>query len=221
MRRYLPIVLAVVIGVGYGILARVYLARSGLVSLTYLFMLPAAIRAIPVLLGVPTLLRDKPWMKIYIGSILIIPIVTIVGFFLTADLLDLEDVLCLLIMGAPFLVIGAVTLFFALLSNMKRDRKRDVALCLILLPLLAGPVESRFADREVVREVVTEIEIAASPSAVWEHVIRVSEIACDEAPATWLDHIGIPRPIGATLDGEGLGARRVGRFDDGLRFVEQ
>lgn len=220
MRRKMPIALAIVVGIAYGILARIYLERSGLVSVTYLFLLPAGIAAIPVLLGVPTLLRDRPWMRIYLGSIAI-PTATILGFFLVAYAFDLEDLLCILIMGTPFLVVSMLIVFVVLISKMKREREHGVALCLVLLPLVAGPVESWIENREAVREVVSTIEIAASPEAVWNNVIRVSEIARHEAPTTWLDRIGIPRPVEATLDGEGFGALRVGRFDDGLRFVER
>lgn len=218
--RRTPLWLSILVGVGYALIARLYLAGTGLVSVTYMFVLPVAIGAIPVLLSLPTLAAGRPWVRPYRMWILV-PWITVLGFFLAAWALDLEDILCLLIMGAPFILLSTLVIFLVVLSNIRRERRRSAALCIAALPFLIAPLEARLADVEEVRTVRTEVTVRAAPDVVWGHVIRVQPITAEEAGTTWLDRIGIPRPIEAVLEGEGVGALRVGRFETGLRFVER
>lgn len=40
-------------------------------------------------------------------------------------------------------------------------------------------------------------------------------------PPTWLNHLGVPRPLYATVDRRAVGGSRMGEFEGGLRFVER
>jgi len=59
-----------------------------------------------------------------------------------------------------------------------------------------------------VREVATSIAIRATPTTVWQQIDRAEPIRVEEQRFSWSQKIGFPRPIEATLSGEGVGAVR-------------
>jgi hypothetical protein len=64
-------------------------------------------------------------------------------------------------------------------------------------------------------------EVDAPPSAVWREVRSVPMIDGAELPWSLAHLIGLPRPLEATLDREGIGAVRIARFERGLSFHER
>jgi hypothetical protein len=87
---------------------------------------------------------------------------------------------------------------------------------LMLLPLGLGSAAYDVAVEPAVYEVTTSIEIAASPEAVWRHVISYTEMP---APTEWLFRTGIAYPRRVRLAGTGVGATRFCDFSTGS-FVE-
>jgi uncharacterized membrane protein YhaH (DUF805 family) len=84
---------------------------------------------------------------------------------------------------------------------------------LVLAPLLVA-VEPRGAP--VPREVVSVIEIDASPDVVWQHVVAFPELP---PPDEWLFRLGVAAPVAARIEGVGVGAVRYCDFTTGS-FVE-
>jgi uncharacterized protein YndB with AHSA1/START domain len=84
-----------------------------------------------------------------------------------------------------------------------------IALPLMLLFDLAGPVPA-------LREVRTAVEVDAPREVVWRHVVSFPPLP--EARELWF-RAGIASPIGATIDGVGVGAIRRCDFTTGP-FVE-
>jgi hypothetical protein len=126
-----------------------------------------------------------------------------------------EGAICLL-MAAPIMLPlgmagGPVGKFIA---DQQRGLRRGLMGCLIILPLFAA-VESKLPNNsEFV--VVSSVTIAAPPAIVWERVISFTDIA---EPPDWFFRLGISCPIGATIDGTGVGAVRECIFTTG-KFVE-
>ena len=66
------------------------------------------------------------------------------------------------------------------------------------------------------RDVVSTIEIDAPPAVVWRYVVQFPELP---APREWLFRAGIAAPVGARIEGAGVGAVRYCDFTTGS-FVE-
>jgi hypothetical protein len=84
----------------------------------------------------------------------------------------------------------------------------------LLLPLGAGIEKQVSVPRP--REVVSMIEVDATPEEVWENVVSFSELP---EPDHWLFETGIAYPLRARIEGEGVGAVRYCEFSTGA-FVE-
>jgi hypothetical protein len=54
--------------------------------------------------------------------------------------------------------------------------------------------------------------VSASPEVAWETIVRVEDIATERP---FLLRVGLPVPQSCTLEGTGIGAKRVCHFDSG------
>lgn len=91
---------------------------------------------------------------------------------------------------------------------------------LILLPVFASPIEQLIGFLPADYEAYTYIDIDAPAETIWKNVTRVREIAVNEDQG-WLTRLlGLPRPVKAELDFEGVGATREAIFTKGLIFHE-
>ena len=130
----------------------------------------------------------------------------------------LEGIICIMMampIALPAALLGA--LFGRALASRSGDKvKPDAALgaIILLLPLGAGIEKQVTVPRE--REVMTAIEVDASPEQVWENVVSFSELP---EPDHWLFETGIAYPLRARIEGEGVGAIRYCEFSTGA-FVE-
>ena len=119
-------------------------------------------------------------------------------------------------------VIGGV-LAMALTRRMTHSSaaSRNVMMSVIaLLPVFSAPLESLAPLHTSIETVISTVDIAAPPQTVWDNVVRVREIQPDERRWTLAYAAGIPSPVKATLDHDGLGGLRQGEFDNGLTFHE-
>ncbi len=89
-----------------------------------------------------------------------------------------------------------------------------------LLPLLALPFERLLPLSITIETVTNTIEINAPTSHVWRQVVRVSEIQPEERKWLFAYAVGVPKPVRAELDYDGLGGLQRGIFDNGLTFHE-
>lgn len=131
-------------------------------------------------------------------------------------LFALEGVICLVLAVPPAVVaVSAGGLVGRAVALSRLDsRARSVGLLVLLLPFLAG-FETLHQD-EPLFEVVSVVEIDASPEEVWPHVVNFTEL---DPPPEWVQSTGIAYPIRARLEGEGVGAVRHCEFSTGA-FVE-
>jgi uncharacterized membrane protein YhaH (DUF805 family) len=130
-------------------------------------------------------------------------------------LFALEGALCLA-MAAPLAM--ALAVMGAILGRVLAVRTplqpaRVMALALPL-PLLAGVDRAQPPPRA--REVLSVVEIAAPPAAVWPKVVSFAAL---EEPPGWVFRLGIAYPLRATISGRGVGAVRRCEFSTGA-FVE-
>ncbi len=127
----------------------------------------------------------------------------------------LEGVVCLAMAYPLAAVLAAAGAMLATgVARTHRLRPSQVMSLLLALPLLMG-LEAA-GPGVPVRVVVSSIEIAAPPDAVWPHVVGFTELP---PPHQLVFALGIAYPIRARIDGEGVGAIRRCEFSTGP-FVE-
>jgi hypothetical protein len=135
-----------------------------------------------------------------------------------------EGAICL-VMAAPIVLtmgmFGGLVVGLVVTLRRRRAMPPAAVVSCLLLPFAFGPVEARLPLDDDFRTVTTVVDVAADASSVWRQVVRVPEIAAHEQTTGVFQYMGIPRPLEATLDGEGVGAVREARFQGGIRFHER
>jgi hypothetical protein len=209
-------VLAVGVGVGYGLAMRlVYGAVSEswahLLSVGFLFVVPALMGVLVALL-VPVPRFDAACVPAALS---------VIGFMVGVVATSLEGLICVVMMSPPAFVsaIVAALLTTAVRRGGGRAGRGPMAV-LPLLPLVVSAGERAAGAHEEVRVVETSTTIRAPRETVWANVVRVPEIRDEERVPTFFHSIGFPRPIDATIDREGLGSVRHATFERGAVFVE-
>jgi hypothetical protein len=126
-----------------------------------------------------------------------------------------EGVICLVIVS-PLIVIG-VLVGMALGEGLitRRSRRLNTSVALVLVVLTAGDAAS---DHVYFGEVTSSIVIHASPDRVWRHLASFPPITAE--PHYWLFSLGLPMPTGASIEGDGVGAHRVGFYSGGIAVDE-
>lgn len=213
-KKYQLLIIGVVLGVVYGFIARfIFGERSTLPSITFFFCVPAVLGIIPLLFA------DDDKLKSY-TNIIFIPWLTLLMFFWSLYSTKFEGFLCLLIMAAPYFAVATIAAFIFRVVRINRQKKKGKLLTLVLIPFLLGPVEEYIERPSATYTVRSEVIISATPETIWSNIVEVSTIRDNEYNAGVLNELGIPRPIGATVDKMDVGGQRIGRFEGGLRFVE-
>lgn len=142
--------------------------------------------------------------------------VLLLGFLLLA--LAVEGIVCLA-MAAPIALalalIGGVTGYFIQRRHWTHLRTRTTFGALLLfVPLVMGT--DALKTQPPLLQVSTQIEIAAPPEVVWQHLASFPTLP---PPTEWPFQIGIAYPIRSSLIGSGVNARRECQFSSG-QFIE-
>ena len=173
----------------------------------------------PLVAGATTAFSYNRWVPHSVGETLGLAALSSLCFAAALLLIGLEGLICIA-MAAP--IILPLSLLGALIGraiahqrHISENQKDNGLLgCLIVLPILAGVEPHITSQHEFV--VMTAVEIAASPEAVWDLVVDFPPITTSEP---WYFQAGIASPHEATIDGEGVGAVRYCKFTTG-EFVE-
>ncbi|HEY6445789.1 MAG TPA: hypothetical protein VIY53_04960 [Acidobacteriaceae bacterium] len=220
----LPLLSGIVAGTVYGLVCRMYgqllalIGTAGDTAMTvgFLFLVPFAIGYVTIAFAWRISPRPvtqwifAPWVGIFLGATCV-------------WLINLEGLICVVFLLPVGLVMSSFGGIAAGLVGRTRDRgvQRIGLSCVVILPLLLQPLESRFIAPPVQSRIVqTEIQIQAPAGIVWRNIERVRAIAPGELRRTWTHEIGFPRPIEATLSHEGVGGVRHASFEHGLLFIE-
>jgi uncharacterized membrane protein YhaH (DUF805 family) len=149
-----------------------------------------------------------------VGACAITPILiglALIGF-------RLEGLMCLFMaipLALPFSIAGGLTAYQFLAGRRRPLTPPRVTACVAIVPLLLF-AEHAANFQPPVRPVVTSIVINAPVAVVWKNVIAFPPLA---PPTEWIFRTGIAYPIGAVIQGSGVGAVRYCRFSTG-DFVE-
>lgn len=190
---------------------------SGLISFTFLLVLPAAVTAFITYVGDPLAERSRGF---YVSTT---PFV-LLGTVVVASIFILREGVICIVMLAPFWL-GLSSLGGYLTWRLRR-REEPVenvfrASALLVLPLVSMQVEPMIPLARESASVTRSVVINADAATVWYHARGVRHVRQGEGQ--WnisQDLIGLPRPVGARLDREGLGAIRHVAWQEGIRFKE-
>ncbi len=216
--------IGVVIGVFYGLFARLMFGLDETNGMLFGVMSSSFILGVPVVLGFLTVWLGE-YRKTYgWGRRVLMPWLSSLVCLGCCLLLAWEGLICVFLWIPLFLILSS---FGGLLAGLIRlcfttDRSRNYCVAIIaLIPFLAAPLESlRDASTEI-RRVETSIEIKASPAVVWDQIKSVPLITESEHSFSFSHLLGFPRPTEALLEGTGVGAVRYARFEGNVLFVER
>jgi hypothetical protein len=203
-------VVAVVVGLILGLPATVLSAMAVQVYGLTLFV------GVPLALGfVSALLYSTPGRGTPIRELIGVAWLATLLLGAALILIAAEGLICL-VMAWP-LVLGLAAVG-AVIGRVARKVAGTGALASVAVLALPGLlVGESAADRQPpLMSVRSSIVIAATPELVWRHVIRFPEL---DAPRDIAFRLGVAYPIGATIEGRGVGAIRRCRFSTG-DFVE-
>src|SRR5690606_36453460 len=120
---------------------------------------PIVIGLFPILFSSNESYKSKTKLFFY-------PIITIILFLIVALVTRIEDLVCLLIIGLPFLLVAGV--IGLLLGAFVKDRIKDKKLySIILIPLLLNPIENLIPNKEEVYSVSSEIVINKNKAVIF------------------------------------------------------
>ena len=170
----------------------------------------------PILMGaVASVIFNSPMPRSYPASIGIgVLTITLAGGALIV--FALEGAICILMAAPIALPLGGLGgVIGKLISEVTtRPVTSRVGMVILFLPGWAG-VESLVMPSQEFR-VRTAVDIDAPPEQVWDSVIGFDRIT---SPEEWYFRWGIASPLGARIDGAGVGAVRYCEFTTGT-FVE-
>lgn len=213
-QKYGLLIIGITLGVAYGLVTRlVFGHKATLASVTYLFIIPTILGIIPLMFA------DNDKLKSY-RNIIFIPWLTVATFFLTMFLFGIEDFICLLILAAPFFILGTIGALIYRIVQINKQKNKGKLLTIVLLPFLFAPVEEYIKNPSDTYNIKSEVVINAKPQTIWDNIVEVKTIHSDEYNFGFFNSIGIPRPISATVDKKELGGHRIGNFENGLKFIE-
>lgn len=210
-----------IIGPMYGIFFRFYFGFGTSIKgvefssvLDYTFLL-----VIPVIIGItPIVFADKEDFSTTRSQFLF-PIASICLFLLFATVTRIEDIICLLILGTPYLLIAGVIGILAKRIKEKINKKKLYSI--MLIPFLSLPIESQFDDYSENYSTESSIIINAKDSLIWDYLIEVPLIKEYEYNIGLLNHLGIPRPNESKIEVHNGEEYRVGYFSDELILFEK
>jgi hypothetical protein len=213
-QKYGLLITGIIIGIAYGLVTRLTFGEEAtLASITYLFLIPA-------ILGIVSLMfANNEQLKSYKNTIFV-PWLTVVTFFLTMLILGVEEFLCLMVLAAPFFILGTIAAFIYRLVQLNKQKSKGKLLTLVLLPFLLAPLEALIKKPSALVQIESEVIISAAPETIWNNIVEVRPIQENEYHPGFFNALGIPRPISATVNRREPGGLRIGTFEGGLKFVE-
>lgn len=188
----------------------------GVVSISFLLLLPAAI------CGSIGAARDTHGTGTLEDYLVVVPVSALALTVISAVLLR-EGVICIVMLLPIWLVSGTAGAVAArALRHRAGDTGRAYSSVLLLVPLMGMYIEATNPPAWTQRTVTRSVVIDAPPAGIWPLLTGIGDVKPGEGRWNFAqDVIGIPRPLGAKLDREGVGAVRSAHWERGVRFEER
>lgn len=216
VRRVLPTAAALVAALAFGLSTKPFLADDffpfGTLSLSFFLLVPSILGFLTVGLA-PTadaaswaFVILAPWIPTFVG-------VTIAAVF------QWEVWFCIFLALPLFLALSSTGGVAAKLLRSRLGRLRPpVILLAVAIPYATSLLEARIPITTSIREVHSQIMVAAPAEVVWSQVTDIAPIQPQEHPISLFHILGLPRPIQAKMACTDVGCVRTGMWEDGLVF---
>lgn len=195
----------------------------GIMSVTFLILVPVIIGFLTILLMPP----EKP--RGVVGAFFL-PWLTSFVLLIITIALSVEGTICWVMIFPLFATlagIGGVIGYNIKKKRANRSNKDEwekpgtVKISLVfLIPLIVGYIEG---ERTLTPQVFTmkkEIVLTAAPSEVWQQIININEVKPDEKQTPVSSALGFPKHVRTTLDTLAIGCKRIAYYEKGLFFEE-
>jgi hypothetical protein len=210
MKQYLGILLAVVYAIIIRLLGGWDLFEIN--SISFMFITPIVIGFIPFLFS------GKGYRKSWWKAVLF-PLIAVILFLLVAIVTSLEDLLCLFVIGYPYLLVSiVVSIVLYFLTREKKDPGiKKQAIPILLAPLILGMIEKQLPKYTTEHTISNEIIINQPDSVVWKNLFEVPDLRKVNTPST-LSSFGVPQPTHSTYNPKTN--VRLGYFENGIVLHE-
>jgi len=215
MKNYLKTYSGLIASVAYSLIVR-YLAEWNIIqinSISYLIVTPMVSGYLPYLFENKHFIRN-------IYKCLTLPIISALLFLLIAVITRIEELICFVIIGIPYLIVSiVVSLYFRnRILNRKDTEPKSNYIPFIFLPLVLGTIEKNSQKMESYHLVENQIEINSSSSNVWKCLYEVPNLS-KYTQTSLINYLGVPKPVNSTYDSKKN--IRLGYFDNGLILNEK
>lgn len=216
--------LAVAILVAGGVYALIAATHpdNGFVGFVFLLVLPAALSAFVARVADPLGERE-------FGFYMRVPLYLLAGVIVVSIGVLREGTVCILMLSPIWLALGCAGSAIAFRLRPRGQTEIEGlyetfrgSSALLILPVLLIQVEAALPVPQQFASVTRQVVIDAPPSRVWPLLRGIPDVRPDEGRWTLSqDVIGIARPVGATLVGDGIGAVRRVRWQSAIDFEER
>lgn len=215
MKNYIKTYSGLIASVLYSLAIR-YLAEWNIIeinSISYLIVTPMISGYIPYCF------ENKSFIK-SIYKCIALPIISTLLFLLIAVITRIEELICFVIIGIPYLIVSIIvsSYFRNRALNRKETDTKSNYLPFIFFPLVLGVIEKGSLKMESNHLVENQIEINSSSSNVWKCLHTVPNLS-KYTKTSLINYLGVPKPVYSTYDSKKN--IRLGYFDNGLILNEK
>ena len=167
--------LGLLLGAVYGVLIRLLMSPSeyagkdlydvfNIYSVAFIWVVPIGIGIIPIIIAKNEIMTSR--LKQFV-----LPLLSVLLFFIVTLTMGIEDWLCILIIAFPFLIAAGFTGLVA--AYIIKRKNKNKLLSLVFLPILIAPIENLFDNHTTLYQTESQIMISAKDTLVWSYLIEV------------------------------------------------
>ena len=147
---------------------------------------------------------------------------TMLFFLLSMFLFFLEGLICIVLI-LPVFMVGSIAggLVMGWVINRYSSSAKATLNSFLLLPLLLNPIEALVPKNPNIGTVASSVLVHAKPEDIFKQLTTVRKIQKDELGFSFMHLVGLPLPLEAAMNGEGVGAIRVSTWEKGVQFKER
>lgn len=180
-------------------------------SISYLLVTPILIGFIPFFLKQPSFIESS-------FKVTIFPLISVLLFLIIAVISKLEDLLCFIIIGSPYILFSIiVSLMLRAILKKQDDDVLKNALPIFMLPIVLGVIEKQVAKEKTKIYLSNEIIINCNDQVVWDNLLSVPDLSNVQEDDLF-NYIGVPQPIKSTYDS--ITNIRLGYFENDIILNE-
>ncbi|MGV3613276.1 MAG: hypothetical protein ACO1N0_20120 [Fluviicola sp.] len=211
IKQYLGIILSVIYALIIRLLAGWHVIEMD--SLSFFVIAPMALGFIPFYFSGKGYRRSL-WKAI------LFPLISVLLFLMIAMGAGLEDIVCLIIIGWPYVLFSicmSVALYFV--SKEKKDDPEvgKQAFSILLLPVALGVAEKQLPKYESVHTISNELVIHQPDSVIWKNLYAVPDLRAVNSHG-FFNELFVPQPTHSTYDPQTN--TRLGYFENGIVLHE-